>query len=59
MFSWILFRWSRNQRQFAWTMGPDDKRVIHIVKPTEGLVGHPLQSHFFKVLHEEVGNDRG
>jgi hypothetical protein len=45
-------------RQLAWTMGPDDKHVIHAVKLAEWLVDRPLQSHFFKELHKEVSNDR-
>jgi hypothetical protein len=36
-----------------------DEYVIHVAKPAEGLVGCPLQSHFFKVIYEEVGNDWG
>jgi hypothetical protein len=43
--------------QQAWTMWPDDECVIHVAKPAEGLMGHPLQCHFFKVFHEEVGSD--
>jgi hypothetical protein len=45
-------------RQLAWTMGPDDERVIHVAKPAEQLVGRPLQSRFLNVLHEELGDDR-
>jgi hypothetical protein len=46
-------------RQLAGSMRPDDKCVIHVAKPAEGLIGHRLQSHFLKVLHEIVCNDRG
>jgi hypothetical protein len=45
-------------RQLACTMGPDDKCVIHVTKPAERLVDRSLQTRFFRVLHEEVGNDR-
>jgi hypothetical protein len=45
-------------RQLAWTMGPDDERVIHVAKAAERLVDRPIQSRFFKVLHEEVGDYR-
>jgi hypothetical protein len=44
-------------QQLAWTMRPDDKCIIHVVKSSKGLVVRPLQSHFFKVPHEEVGTD--
>jgi hypothetical protein len=37
-------------RQLAWTMGPDDERVIHVVEPAERLVGRPFQSRFLKAL---------
>jgi hypothetical protein len=42
-----------------WTLGPDDKHVIQVVNLAEGLVVCPLQGPFFKVFHEEVGDDRG
>jgi hypothetical protein len=37
-------------QQLAWTMGPDDERVIHVAEPAERLVDRPIQSRFFKVL---------
>jgi hypothetical protein len=40
-------------------MRPYDKCVIHVAKPAEGLIGHRLQSHFFKVFHEIVCNEQG
>jgi hypothetical protein len=46
-------------RQLVWSMQPDDECVIHVAKPAEGLIGRRLQSHFFKVFHEIVCNDRG
>jgi hypothetical protein len=46
-------------RQLAWTMGPDDERVIHVAKPAELHVDRRLQSRFLKVFYEEVGYDRG
>jgi hypothetical protein len=46
-------------RQLAWTMGPGDERVIHVAEPAERLVDLSLHSCFLKVLHEEVGDDRG
>jgi hypothetical protein len=45
-------------RQLVWTMGTDDERVIHVTESAERLVDRPIQSAFFKVLHEEVGDDR-
>jgi hypothetical protein len=44
-------------QQLAWTMGPDDEHVIHLVKQAQELVVRPLQRHFFKVLCEEVDFD--
>jgi hypothetical protein len=44
--------------QLVWSMHSDGEFVIHVMKQAEGLVGHPLQSHLFKVLHEEVDNSR-
>jgi hypothetical protein len=38
-------------------MGPEDEHVIHIAKLADGLVVCHLQSRFFRVPHEEVGND--
>jgi hypothetical protein len=43
----------------AESMWPDDKRSVYIAKSAKGLVGHHLQSHFFKVLHEIFSNDWG
>jgi hypothetical protein len=40
--------------QLACFIWPDDKHFIHIVEPAEGLVGRHLQSHFIKVLREEL-----
>jgi hypothetical protein len=30
---------------------------MQATNPAEGLVSYPLQSHLFKVLHEEVGSN--
>jgi hypothetical protein len=46
-------------RQLAGSTRPDDECVIHVAKPAEGLIGRRLQSHFFKIFHEIVCNDRG
>jgi hypothetical protein len=46
-------------RQLAGSMWPDDECVIYVAKPAEELIGHRLQSHFFKIFHEIVCNDRG
>jgi hypothetical protein len=40
------------------SMGPDHEHVIHLREPTCELEGHPAESHFFKVFHEETSNDR-
>jgi hypothetical protein len=45
--------------QLVGSMWPDDERVIYVAKPAEGLMGHRLQSHIFKVFHEIVLNDWG
>jgi hypothetical protein len=49
----------RELRQLAWTMVPDEERVIHVAKPAERLVVHPLPSLFFKVLSGEVWRGQG
>jgi hypothetical protein len=46
-------------QHLASTTGQDDGRVVHVSDPAEGLVLCPLQTPFFKVLHEEVGGDGG
>lgn len=46
-------------RQPVWTIMSGDKYVTYITESEEGLVVCLLQSHFFRVLHEEVSNDRG
>jgi hypothetical protein len=45
-------------RQLAWTVRPDNERVVHVAEPADGLVVRPFQSRFFKVLHEEAGDHR-
>jgi hypothetical protein len=45
--------------QLIGSMWPDDGCVIYVAKPAEGLIGRRLQSHFFKIFHEIVCNDRG
>jgi hypothetical protein len=46
---------AKELQHLACTMGPDDGSVVHTAEPAEGLVFRPLQTRFFKVLHEEVG----
>jgi hypothetical protein len=50
MFSWTLVQVVKEVDQLAWTMWPDNAHNIHIMKSIEGLVGHPIQSHLFKII---------
>jgi hypothetical protein len=37
---------------------PDDKSVVHIMKPAEGLMGSPVKRCLLEFLQVVVGNDR-
>lgn len=37
-------------------MKPNREYVIYVMEPTGGLVGHPLECHLLKVLHEDSDN---
>jgi hypothetical protein len=36
-------------------MWPYDESV-HIMEPTEGLMGSPVECHLLEIFHEEVGD---
>jgi hypothetical protein len=43
--------------QLVGSVWPDDEAVVHVAKPTEGLVGGQVKRPLLEILHVEVGDE--
>jgi hypothetical protein len=44
--------------QPVWCVQPDNKSVVHITEPAEGLISSSVECYLLEVFQEEVGNDQ-